>query len=113
MNDIRDLAALDRVIHEPARLMIVALLSGLDRADYLFLVRETGLTKGNLSAHLARLDAAGYVEIEKTFKGRVPLTTCRLSEAGRAAFRAYRNQLHSLVVDRPDLAPRGRPASAV
>jgi DNA-binding transcriptional ArsR family regulator len=61
---------LDRVIHEPARLLIVALLAGVKEADFLWVMRESGLTKGNLSGHLTRLESAGYVEIEKTYKGR-------------------------------------------
>ena len=65
---------LDRVIHEPARLMLVALLAGVSRADFGWLQRESSLTKGNLSSHLARLEEAGYVEIEKTFRGKIPLT---------------------------------------
>jgi DNA-binding transcriptional ArsR family regulator len=69
---LRDLTDLDRVIHEPARLMIVSLLYVSKDADFIFLQRETGLTKGNLSSHLARLEAAGYVRIEKMFRGKPP-----------------------------------------
>lgn len=90
-------AALDRVIHEPARLMIVALLSSLARADFVYLLRETGLSKGNLSVQLSNLEAAGYVQIEKTFRGKVPLTTCTLTPEGRAAFARYRAQVVQLL----------------
>lgn len=90
---IRNLAALDRIVHEPSRLAIVSLLSAVEEADFLFLMNETGLTKGNLSSHLAKLDAAGYVDIEKTYRGKIPLTVCRLTKAGRAAFRQYRKAL--------------------
>lgn len=96
--DLKDLADVDRIIHEPARLTIVAILSVAERADFLYLLRETRLTKGNLSAHLVRLEEAGYVEIEKTFRGKVPYTTCKLTARGRAAFQAYRDQMR-LVVD--------------
>ncbi len=89
----RLLGALDRTVHEPARLMILAFLAELAEADFLFLQRETGLTAGNLGAHLARLEEAGYVAIEKSFRGKVPRTTCRLTDAGRNAFEAYRRQL--------------------
>ncbi len=93
----RTLAEIDRLIHEPARLMIVTILSAVESADFLFLLRETGLTKGNLSSHLAKLEDAGYVEIEKTYQGKVPLTICRLTEAGRKAFDDYRNQLKTFM----------------
>jgi len=95
--DVRDLAELDRLIHEPGRLMIVAVLSAVECADFVFLQRETELTKGNLSAHLARLESAGYVATEKTFRGRVPLTVCRLTPEGRRAFEAYRARMKRLV----------------
>ena len=84
---------LDRDIHEPARLSIVAMLYAVAEADFLFLQRETALTKGNLSSHLAKLEQAGYVEIEKTFRGKIPLTICRLTANGRAAFERYREML--------------------
>lgn len=89
----QNLAGLDRDIHEPARLAIVSLLYASKAADFLFLQRETGLTKGNLSSHLARLEHCGYIEIEKTFRGKLPLTICRLTEGGRAAFERYRATL--------------------
>lgn len=87
----------DRVIHEPARLLIVALLSGVKEADFLWVQRESGLTKGNLSSHLARLEEARYVEIEKTYKGKVPLTMLRLTADGRAAFETYRRSMTGLL----------------
>jgi DNA-binding MarR family transcriptional regulator len=87
------LLQLDRDIHEPARLVIVATLYAAAEADFLFLQRETGLTKGNLSSHLAKLEQAKYIEIEKTFRGKIPLTVCRLTPAGRAAFETYRKTL--------------------
>ena len=96
---LRSLADLDRLIHEPARTMIIAILYSLDSADFIYLQRETGLTKGNLSAHLSKLAEAGYLEIEKTYRGKIPMTLCRLSETGRKAFEAYRRQLKSFVED--------------
>lgn len=95
--DFRNLGDVDRVIHEPGRLMIVAILSAVEIADFLYLLRETGLTKGNLSAHLSRLEQAGYVEIEKGFRGKIPQTTCRLTDKGRAAFDDYRERMKRLV----------------
>lgn len=90
---IRSIADLDRVIHEPGRLMIVALLFAIDRSDFLYLQHETGLNKGTLSSHLSRLEEAGYVEISKTFRGKVPQTFLRLTTAGRKAFEQYRRKL--------------------
>ena len=78
-----NISMLDRVIHEPARLMIVALLSAIEQADFLYLQHETALNKGTLSSHLARLEEAGYVEITKTYRGKVPQTLLRLTPAGR------------------------------
>ena len=88
---------LDRIIHEPARLLIVALLAGVKEADFLWIQRESGLTKGNLSSHLAKLEDAGYVEIEKTYKGKVPLTLLRLTKQGKAAFDSYRKSMNGLL----------------
>lgn len=85
------------MIHEPARLMIITILATVASADFLFLERETGLTKGNLSSHLSKLEAAGYIEIEKTYRGKIPLTNCRLTEKGEAAFQDYREQLKYIV----------------
>jgi len=90
---LRSIAELDRVIHEPARMMICALLSAVEECDFLFLLYETELNKGNLSSHLARLEEAGYVYITKKFRGKVPQTLVRLSVEGRTAFEQYRKKL--------------------
>jgi DNA-binding transcriptional ArsR family regulator len=92
---IQRLAQIDRVIHEPARLMIVALLSAVAEADFQYLHQTTGLTKGNLSVHLSRLEGAGYVEIEKSFRGKYPLTVCRLTKEGKDIFDTYRRVIKS------------------
>jgi len=91
------MSELDRVIHEPARLTIIALLSSVKEADFLYLLRETALTKGNLSTHLLRLEEAGYVNIEKTFRGKIPLTLVRLTSEGRAAFQGYRKSMKDIL----------------
>jgi len=96
-DDLRGLTELDRLIHEPARLLIVTILSTVESADFLFLQRETELTKGNLSAHLSKLENAGYVNIEKTFKGKLPLTVCKLTETGQVAFDGYRQQMQDFI----------------
>jgi len=90
---LRGLIEVDRLVHEPARLVIMALLYAVDGADFLFLMRETGLTKGNLSSHLSKLEQAGYVEIEKSFQGKMPRTLCRLTAEGRQGFEDYRRQV--------------------
>lgn len=90
---VRRIADLDRLIHEPARLMITATLYLVSEADFLYLQTQTELTKGNLSSHLAKLEEAGYVEIEKSYRGKIPMTVCRLAKKGRASFRAYEEGL--------------------
>ena len=95
--DLFTLGDLDRLLHEPARLMIATILFSAAEADFLYLLNATGLTRGNLSTHLARLEEAGYVEIEKTYKGKLPRTICRLTKAGRTAFNEYRKQLRQVV----------------
>jgi DNA-binding transcriptional ArsR family regulator len=99
--ELRDLLDLDRTIHEPARLMIVTILSAVESADFLYLLRETGLTRGNLSAHLSKLESAGYISIEKTYRGKLPLTLCRLTQSGQTALDHYRLQLKALVEAAP------------
>jgi DNA-binding transcriptional ArsR family regulator len=86
---LQELATLDRVIHEPARLMIVTTLYAVTEADFLYLQNECGLTQGNLSSHLSKLEEVRYVAVEKTFKGKYPLTVCRLTAKGRKAFEEY------------------------
>jgi DNA-binding MarR family transcriptional regulator len=94
MNEkLRAINGLNRVIHEPGRLMIVAILSVAKECDFLYLLHETELNKGNLSSHLSRLEEAGYVGIEKTYRGKVPQTLLRLTRAGRAAFDEYREAM--------------------
>ena len=93
---------IDRVIHEPARLILVAHLYVVESADVVFLMRSTDLTWGNLSSHLSKLEEAGYVEIVKDFVDRKPHTMVKLSAAGRRAFDAYRRQMKSLFADLPD-----------
>lgn len=96
-NDLRSLTDVDRLLHEPSRAIIVAILTAVESADFLFLQRETGLTKGNLSAHLSKLEEAGYIRIEKTYRGKIPMTLCRLTDAGRQAFDEYRRKLLNFV----------------
>jgi DNA-binding MarR family transcriptional regulator len=86
---VRNLAEVDRLVHEPARLMILMFLYTVDSADFTFLVNATELTDGNLSSHLSKLEAAGYVNIEKGYAGKKPRTTLQLTEKGRRAVKDY------------------------
>ena len=93
---------IDRAIHEPARLLITAHLYVVDSADYVFLMQNTGLTWGNLSSHLSKLEAAGYIEITKEFVEKKPHTMVKLTMEGRTAFDAYRRQMKALFEDLPE-----------
>jgi DNA-binding transcriptional ArsR family regulator len=93
MNDSFPRIDPDRLIHEPGRLAILVVLNAVDEADFLFLMEQTGLTKGNLSSHTAKLETAGYVEIEKAFVGKIPRTVYRLTEPGADALQQYRDHM--------------------
>ena len=93
MNDFESFADLDRLIHEPGRLAIAAVLNAVDQADFLFLLKQTGLTRGNLASHTAKLETAGYIDIEKTFVEKVPRTVYRLTSTGREALNGYRKHM--------------------
>ena len=101
--EFKSLTDVDRVIHEPARLLIVTLLSAVREADFLYLQRESGLTKGNLSSHLLKLEQAGYIEIHKTFRGKIPLTLLCLTRSGGAALEGYKKKMKNLLVKGPPL----------
>jgi DNA-binding transcriptional ArsR family regulator len=100
--DYSTLAEIDRLVHEPARLAMMALLYVVESADFTFLVNQTGLSWGNVSAHMSKLEEAGYLDVEKTFKGRRPNTNLRLTSAGRSAFEAYRRSLKQVLGDLPE-----------
>lgn len=91
-----DLASLNRLVHEPGRLAILAALSSCDEADFLFLLNITGLTKGNLSSHLSKLEQGRLVEITKTFEGKQPVTYIRLTPQGREGLEAYWGRLEKV-----------------
>jgi len=93
---------IDRLIHEPARYSIMALLYVVERADFLFVRNQTNLTAGNLSAHLGKLEAAGYVKIDKEFVGKIPKTFLSLTESGREAFAVYRHRMKKLFTSPPE-----------
>jgi DNA-binding MarR family transcriptional regulator len=95
--DAQAIAALDRTLHEPARLGVVACLSVVDEADFVFLQSQTGITGGNLSSHLKRLAGEGYVDIRKEFEGSKPRTVLSLTSEGRARFEAYLDALEGML----------------
>jgi len=88
---------LDPVIHAPARLAILSILVTVENADFKFLKESTGATDGNLSTHLSKLEASGYITIEKSFNGKKPQTRCAMTPAGRQAFLNYFEQLEQIV----------------
>ena len=92
-NHISSIKDVDKAIHEPARLMIMAHLYVLESADFLFLKQQTGLTWGNLSSHMSKLEDAGYIEVEKEFIEKKPHTMINLTEKGRTAFRKYQRSM--------------------
>ena len=99
---LHPLADIDQVIHAPARLMVLTYLYVVESADYVFLMRMTGLTWGNLATHLTRLEEAGYITLTKEFRGKKPHTTISLTAQGRAAFREYKKSLQQVLDDLPD-----------
>ncbi len=96
-DDVKSLADVDRLVHEPSRLMILTILNSVQKADFVYLQRETGLTRGNLSVHLSKLGDAGYIEITKTFNGKIPQTICQVTETGKAAFIKYTEYLKQVM----------------
>lgn len=86
---------LDRLVHEPARLAILTVLAEAEWVEFRFLERVTGLTRGNLSSHAAKLEEAEYIEVEKAFRGKVPVTSYRITAKGRAALEEYRRRMQA------------------
>jgi DNA-binding transcriptional ArsR family regulator len=93
---------IDKLIHEPARLKIMAQLFVVEEADFIFLMRQTGLTWGNLSSHMSKLEDAGYVEVRKEFLDKKPHTILKLTPKGRDAFNEYRKAMNQVFKDLPD-----------
>jgi len=104
-----ELASLDKLVHEPARLAILTALSACDSADFLFLQRLTGLSKGNLSSHLAKLEAGGLVQVTKRFIGKTPNTSMALTPAGRAAIQAHWQRIEQLRTQTSRWRPEDQP----
>ena len=90
-------AEIDRLIHEPARLALISCLYVVTKADFVFLSRQTGLTGGNLSSHMTKLEEAGYLTVKKSFVGKRPQTVLQLSAKGRSAFESYRRTMNGVL----------------
>ena len=101
--DLASLVEIDQLVHQPARLSILVLLYVVESASFLYVARQTGLTRGNLSAHVSKLEAAGYVAVEKEFVEKIPHTLLRLTPAGQEALRAYWQQMKQVM----DVLPGG------
>lgn len=108
MNSFEELAALDRLIHEPARLAVLSALSSVKSADFTFLTRLTGLSMGNLSSHLAKLEEAGLIKVEKQFVDRRPNTLVALTPKGQAAIENHWTQLDNLRENAKNWKPTGK-----
>jgi DNA-binding transcriptional ArsR family regulator len=96
-----NLKNIDRLIHEPTRLMIMSQLFVVESADFLFLQHQLKMTPGNLSSHLSKLEEAGYVEIIKEFIERKPHTALKLTKKGRGAFKEYRKNIKKVLEEMP------------
>ena len=92
--DLEGLLSLDRVVHEPARLVILTVLAQAEEVEFRFLERVSGLTRGNLSSHISRLEEAGYLVVKKFFRGKLPTTSLKITRSGRSALKRYREQLN-------------------
>jgi len=93
---------IDRLIHEPARFQVMALLYVIESADFTFIMSQLDLTWGNLSAHITKLEEGGYMAVEKGFKGKRPQTMLSLTAEGRQAFQAYRQSMQQMLDELPE-----------
>lgn len=93
ISGVQGLLELDRVVHEPARLAILTVLAAADEVEFTFLEETIGLTRGNLSSHVSKLEAAGYLSVNKAFRHRIPVTSYRITASGRKAIDDYRRRL--------------------
>ena len=89
---------LDPILHSELRLAVMSILAGVDSAGFSYIKQQTGATSGNLSVQIDKLSAAGYISVEKGFKGKVPCTTCKITKAGLDAFENYVNSLKEYLI---------------
>ncbi len=99
--NLQPLTDINRIIHEPARLLILAYLSVVEYADFLFVMNQTGLTRGNLSSHMSKLEAAGYINIKKEFVDKIPRTLYSITKKGRKSFDTYRSSMKQVLDNLP------------
>jgi len=88
---------LDPLLHSQLRLAVMSLLIGVEEADFVFLKEKTGATSGNLSVQIDKLNEAGYISVTKSFKGKMPCTTCKITQKGVSAFDGYVKALQSYI----------------
>lgn len=100
-SQLAEVMALDRLVHEPARLLILAVLAGAKQVEFGFLENMSGLSKGNLSSHMSKLEAGGLIAVKKSFRGKRPLTELSITSAGRRALASYRQQLAMVMQELP------------
>jgi DNA-binding MarR family transcriptional regulator len=87
---------IDKIIHEPARLRIMMILDGLEQADFTFLAKTLGLTRGNLNRHIEKLESAGYLKVKRSFKGKVRNTSYQITQKGSKALTRYWENLDTI-----------------
>ena len=97
-DELPDVKSIDRLIHEPVRLLIMANLYVVDTADFLYLMNQLNLTFGNLSSHMSKLEEAGYINVEKEFQDKKSVTKLSLTDLGREAFEDYRQRMKHLFI---------------
>ena len=98
MNEnVKSFQPLDPLLHSELRLAVMSILLGVEEADFVFLKAQTGATSGNLSVQIDKLQQAGYIEVSKGFKGKMPQTLCRITDRGKDAFIAYVGALRSYI----------------
>ena len=100
--DVNKLTDIDPLVHAPARLMVMTYLYVVDSLDFVYLKRVTGLSWGNLSTHLTKLEEAGYVRMKKSFQDKKPKTMIQLTKKGRKAFRTYKDEMQQVLGEIPD-----------
>ena len=92
------LPKLDPLLHSELRLAVMSILAGVEEAEFSYLKKQTGATSGNLSVQIDKLSAAGYISVDKGFKGKVPCTTCKITSEGLDAFEKYVNALKEYLI---------------
>ena len=96
---VNNLPDIDKIVHDPVRLQILAYLNSAQKADFLYLQRTLELTKGNLSSHISKMESVGYVKVEKTYIKKIPLTIIEITDKGRQAFEKYKKEMNTFLTD--------------